>query len=174
MTSTRAGWRSFTRTSDSRWVRRFANTDMETSPDPVKALRADVQELAQRVDAATASRHVLFAVVGFAVVLSMTLGLAAGYFAGLRASKVNGLTRIESGVVPVELVQQTVATGSVAFSKPFSRPPLVLICEAGHAGVFLVCKTDAISITGFTWAVGAGPVRRDYRSELAWFAIEPE
>ena len=81
---------------------------------------------------------------------------------------------MESGLIPVELVQQTVATGSVEFTRPFPRKPLVFICEAGHPGAFLVCKTDAITQSGFVWAVGAGPVRRDYQSELAWFAVEAE
>jgi hypothetical protein len=110
----------------------------------------------------------------FAVISSVLMGLGAGYFAGLHAGKLHGVPRMESGSVAVELIQQTVATGSVEFSKPFARRPLVFICEAGHAGAFLVCKTDAISPSGFTWAVGAGPVRRDYQSELAWFAIESD
>ena len=138
------------------------------------ALRAQVQDLARRADAAAGSRHIGYLVMALAVVLSVSMGLVAGYFAGLRAGKIHGGARMESGSVPVELIQQTVATGSVEFSKPFARRPLVFICEAGHAGAFLVCKTDAISPSGFKWAVGAGPVRRDYQSELAWFAIESE
>jgi len=88
--------------------------------------------------------------------------------------KLPGISRIETGTVPIELNRQTLATGVVEFSKPFARKPLVFIGEAGHAGVFLACKTDAISETQFTWAVGAGPVPRDDRSELAWIAIEQE
>jgi len=126
------------------------------------------------MDAARTSRNILYGVMAVAVVLSVVMGMAAGYFAGHRASQMRGVARMESGSIPVELIQQTVATGSIEFSKPFARRPLVFICEAGHAGAFLVCKTDAISQSGFTWAVGAGPVRRDYQSELAWLAIEPE
>jgi hypothetical protein len=144
------------------------------STETIDALHARVQDLAHRVDAARTSRNILYVVTAFAVALSAAMGLAAGYFAGHRASAVRGIARMESGSIPVELIQQTVATGSIEFSKPFGRRPLVFICEAGHAGAFLVCKTDAISRSGFTWAVGAGPVRRDYQSELAWFAFEPE
>ena|SRR5688500_13920099 len=144
------------------------------SSETIEALHAQVQDLARRVDAARTSRNIVCVVTTFAVALAVVMGLAAGYFAGHRASAMPGIARMESGSIPVELVQQTVTTGSIEFAKPFARRPLVFVCEAGHAGAFLVCKTDAISQSGFTWAVGAGPVRRDYQSELAWFAIEPE
>ncbi len=111
---------------------------------------------------------------GVAVVLMLLLGGLGAALQQSYRSRIGDIGRVESGVVQVELVQQTVATGVVQFSTPFRQRPLVFVCEAGHAGAFLVCKTDAISETGFTWAVGAGPVRRDYQSELAWFAIEPK
>lgn len=115
------------------------------------------------------------------VLLAIALGLGAGYMAGRRTSASSrggpssGLGRVETGVVPVELRGQLIATGDVQFSKPFARRPMVFICEAGRAGRFLEVKTDAISETGFKWVVapGAGPPRVDYESELSWFAFEP-
>ena len=112
--------------------------------------------------------------MGVAVVLVLLLGGLGATVHHWSRSRSGDVGRVESGIIPVELVQQTVATGAVQFSTPFRRRPLVFVCEAGHPGAFLVCKTDAISETGFTWAAGAGPVRRDYQSELAWFAIEPK
>ena len=112
--------------------------------------------------------------MGVAVVLVLLLGGLGATVHHWSRSRPGDVGRVESGIIPVELVQQTVATGAVQFSTPFRRRPLVFVCEAGHPGAFLVCKTDAISETGFTWAAGAGPVRRDYQSELAWFAIEPK
>ena len=85
-----------------------------------------------------------------------------------------GTGRIEMGTVPVEINGQPFVTGVVEFARPFSRKPLVFICEAGHAGLFLACKTDAISETQFTWAIGAGGARKPYQSELAWIAVEPK
>jgi len=134
-------------------------------------LQGEVQLLAAQVTGLRRRQWTMFSV---AVVLMLLL---AGLSVDLRQtfpSRTGDFGRVESGAVSVELVQQTVATGTVQFSTPFRRRPLVFVCEAGHAGAFLVCKTDAISETGFTWAVGAGPVRRDYQSELVWFAIEPK
>lgn len=149
------------------------------SPDSLDgaldALRAEVRRLAAR-------QQMLYGVCAVSVLLAVALGLGAGYMAGLRAGDSSrsgpssGFGRVETGMVPVELRGQLIATGEVQFSKPFARRPMVFICEAGRAGRFLEVKTDVISETGFKWAVaaGAGPPRVDYESELSWFAFEPE
>lgn len=134
-------------------------------------LQGEVQLLALQV---AALRRIQWLLIGVAVVLVLLLGGLGATVHRWSSARPEDMGKVESGVIPIELVQQTVATGSVQFSTPFRRRPLVFVCEAGHAGAFLVCKTDAISETGFTWAAGAGPVRRDYQSELAWFAIEPK
>jgi hypothetical protein len=155
----------------------------DSSSASIPELAAQIRQIEQRVQTANAARTIGHVVTALAVVTSLALGIAGGYWAGRRAAKTSldilalaaaaPAPQMERGLIPVELNQQTLATGSVVFSRPFARRPLVFICEAGHAGVFLVCKTDAISETGFKWAVGAGPVPRDYQSELAWLAIEP-
>jgi|GEM_PF-5477758 hypothetical protein len=147
-----------------------------SGPDgALDVLRAEVRRLA-------AGQRMLYAACAVSVLLAVTLGFGAGHMAGLRArgsssgGPSGGLGRVETGMVPVELRGQLIATGEVQFSKAFARRPMVFICEAGRAGRFLEVKTDAISETGFKWAIaaGAGPPRVDYESELSWFAFEPE
>jgi hypothetical protein len=129
--------------------------------------------------------------VWLALSLAASAVLAAGLLSGLGAYRLFRPTaleqhstiqpaqsftfeRMEMGMIPVELVNQSFTTGLVEFSKPFTRRPLVFLCEAGHMGSFLVCKTDALSESNFTWAAGGIPVRRHYASEIAWIAIEPK
>src|SRR5258705_11501601 len=96
-----------------------------TSTETIEALRAKMQDLVRRMDAARTSRNILYGVTAVAVALSVATGLAAGYFAGHRASQMRGVGRMESGSISVELIQQTVATGTIEFSKRFARKPLV-------------------------------------------------
>jgi hypothetical protein len=130
--------------------------------------------------------------LGVSLALGATAVLAAGLVAWLGAVRLfrptpqvpapavqsgaplTAFERVEMGTIPVELVNQGYTTGFVEFSKPFARRPLVFLCEAGHMGSFLVCKTDSLSESNFTWAVGGVPVRRHYVSEIAWIAIEPK
>lgn len=119
------------------------------------------------------SWNILSIVTACAAILALVVALAAGGVAIYLGGRKHGFARYETGRVPVELIQQTLATGTVEFSRPFGRRPFVFICEDGHAGVFLACKTDDITPSGFTWAVG-GPLRRQYQTELSWIAFEPE
>lgn len=142
--------------------------------DHYQRLEGEMQQL--RAQISRMRRQMILGSVAFAVVVMgmVGLGVGAGRLLGKGQSNMAVPGRVECGVAAVELSQQTVAIGGVTFSKPFRSRPLVFVCEAGHAGAFLTCKTDAISETGFTWAVGAGPVRRDYKSELVWLAIESD
>ena len=136
-----------------------------------ESLEAEMTSLRKQVR----SLKVLLLVVP---VVGLVIALAAGLTTGavlLKRTRVTNTAvpgRMEKGLIPVDLSQKTYATGNLQFSKPFSRPPLVFVCEAGHPGLFLVCKTDAITESGFTWAIGGSPGGREYRTEIAWLAIE--
>jgi hypothetical protein len=149
--------------------------EKHTANSEVEKLRARVDELANQVSHLKALRNVSYTIMALGILLAAAVGwVAARLQHGLEQSAATGLGRVEMGTVPVELNRQLAVTGVVEFSKPFARKPLVFIAEAGHAGVFLACKTDAISETQFTWSAGAGPNRQPYSSELAWIAIEPK
>ena len=80
---------------------------------------------------------------------------------------------IQSGRVPFDLFQENYKRGEVEFRVPFSKRPLVFVCEGGKPGAWVTVKTDAISESSFVWAATTGPRSMDYQSEIEWLAIEP-
>lgn len=81
--------------------------------------------------------------------------------------------QIQSGRIPFDLFQETYKRGTVEFPAPFSKRPLVFVCEGGKPGAWVTVKTDAISESMFVWAATSGPRPMDYQSEIEWIAIEP-
>lgn len=81
--------------------------------------------------------------------------------------------QIQSGRIPFDLFQETYKRGNVEFPVPFSKRPLVFVCEGGKPGAWITVKTDVISESMFVWAATSGSRPMDYQSEIEWVAIEP-
>jgi hypothetical protein len=81
--------------------------------------------------------------------------------------------RIVSGTIPVQFRNERAKQGWYYFERPFRTKPVVVICEYGNAGWWVVAKTDEVSRTGFKWAASNrdGTPFDSYDTEVAWIAI---
>ena len=67
-------------------------------------------------------------------------------------AKTSKIGQIQAGRIPFDLFQETYKRGTVEFPVPFSKRPLVFVCEGGKPGAWITVKTDAISESMFVWA----------------------
>src|SRR4051812_35447637 len=113
--------------------------------DPeIERLRTEIEEVRNELSKLKSLRALSYVLIGLALLIASTAGflLVGKFFAGAPApaalvgpatyasAALPDTGRIEMGTVPVELNGQLFVTGVVDFSKPFSRKPLVFICEA--------------------------------------------
>jgi len=112
-----------------------------------------------------------------AFLLAALIGGLAGVIGTLGVQHITAKSskagQIQTGRIPFDLFQENYKRGEVEFPVPFSKRPLVFVCEGGKPGAWVTVKTDAISESSFVWAATIGPRQMDYQSEIEWIAIEP-
>jgi hypothetical protein len=80
---------------------------------------------------------------------------------------------IVSGTIPVQFRNEQAKQGWYHFERPFKTKPVVVICEYGNSGWWVVAKTDEVTPTSFKWAASNrdGTPFASYDTEVAWIAI---
>ena len=149
--------------------------DTSPTPDEMDLLKQQITELqtqcADLAGSRTARAPALLLL--FAALIGGLAGAVGTWGFQHITAKTSKIGQIQAGRIPFDLFQETYKRGTVEFPVPFSKRPLVFVCEGGKPGAWITVKTDAISESMFVWAATSGPRPLDYQSEIEWIAIEP-